>query len=486
MSTVNEALATAIGLHNAGRLHEAQQTYRQVVAAAPANARAWHLLGVTAYQLGEYKSAADCAQRSLELNPDQADVHNNLGLVFHDQGMLDEAAECYRRALTLNPTYATAFYNLAHTLREQKRLSEAADCCHSALQLLPGNIESHVALGAIHLLGGDFEHGWPEYEWRLKADAAYEFALSQFKQPQWKGEPLTGKTILLHSEQGLGDTIQFVRYAPLFSATGANVLVGCKRPLIKLLESCPGINCLLSDGDPLPPYDFYSPLVSVPNVLRTTLDTIPANVPYVFADPVLVAQWREKLASEKGYRIGINWRGQGGQGSFRQRDIPLQHFLALTSLPSVQLIPLQKDLSPADSDLLAESPRITSPDADFDTAHGAFMDTAAITMNVDLVITCDTAIAHLAGALGVPVWVALPFVPDWRWLLDRADSPWYPTMRLFRQKSPGDWTGVFQEIRAALQDRIRHERECLPRVSKCLPTGTTPTLDAALSSCHSQ
>jgi hypothetical protein len=196
-------------------------------------------------------------------------------------------------------------------------------------------------------------------------------------------------------------------------------------------------------------------LLSLPAILKTTLETIPSHVPYVFADPTLIASWREKLSQLKGFRIGVNWHGRGGQGTYRKRDIPLEQVLTLNTLPGVQLLCLQKELVAADLAQISNAPNVVFPSSDFDTVHGAFMDTAAIMMNLDLVITSDTAIAHLAGALGVPVWLALPFVPDWRWLLDRSDSPWYPTMRLFRQERPGDWAGVFDDIRNAVRETIK-------------------------------
>jgi len=272
-----------------------------------------------------------------------------------------------------------------------------------------------------------------------------------FAQPKWSGGSLSGKTILIWAEQGFGDTLQFIRYAPLVKERGGVVVVECQKPLADVLLRCTGIDRLIAAGDELPQFDVQAPLVSLPGLFGTTMGTIPAHVPYVFAEPGLIEVWREKLRHVNGLRIGINWSGRVDPGPHKQRDIPPEHFLGLGAVPGVRLISLQK--GGGDPSLALRACAMDFGD-ELDTAHGAFMDTAAIMMNLDLVITSDTSVAHLAGALGLPVWVALPFVPDWRWMLDRSDSPWYPTMRLFRQKSRGDWAGVFREIGAALRERV--------------------------------
>jgi hypothetical protein len=235
---------------------------------------------------------------------------------------------------------------------------------------------------------------------------------------------------------------------------GATVIFESQNGLKKILAGCRGIDQLISSGQELPPFDRHVPLLSLPGIFQTRLDAVPADVPYISANPAFVMAWRHRLANIKGLRIGINWQGRSGKGPWQLRDLPLESLSSLAQIHGTNLIRLQK-ITPNDDS--AERLRKSSilDLGEFDTTHGAFMDTAAIMQNLDLVITSDTSVAHLAGALGVPVWVALPFVPDWRWLLDRSDSPWYPTMRLFRQKQPGDWATVFQEIRAALQERIR-------------------------------
>jgi hypothetical protein len=303
----------------------------------------------------------------------------------------------------------------------------------------------------LSLLKGDFQRGWAEYQWRWKTKQAPQRG---FSQPLWDGQPLEGRTILLHAEQGLGDTIQFVRYAALVKRLGGTVVLECPKPLLPLLATFAGIDQLVGQGDELPAFATHAPLLSLPGILQTSLDTIPAAVPYLFAAPALKEHWREKLRAVHGYKIGINWQGQPGQGQWLARSIPLQQLATLAEIPGVRLVSLQKG---AGREQLAEAsgrfPLVDLGD-EVDQAGGAFMDTAAIVMNLDLVITSDTALPHLAGSLGAAVWVALPLVPDWRWLLDRGDSPWYPTMRLFRQDQRGDWQGVFRRIKVALADRM--------------------------------
>jgi hypothetical protein len=359
--------------------------------------------------------AGNC--RNLKLKPDYVEAHYNLGNGLKDQGKLDEAIASYGRALELNPDYADAHWNRS----------------------------------LLWLLKGDFDQGWPEYEWRWRTA---QVASRTFPEPRWDGGSLAGKTILLHAEQGLGDTIQFIRYAPLVQRLGATVIVECQKPLQPLLTSCAGIDQLFGEGDPLPECATQAPLLSLPGIFRTSLSSIPAAVPYLFAAPALIERWQEELRDVHGCRIGINWQGRPKPGHWRQRSIPLGQFAALAEIPGVRLIGLQKGAGREELTQAEEGFPVLDLGDEVDQAAAPFMDTAAIMMNLDLVITSDTAAAHLAGSLGVPVWLALPWAPDWRWLLDRGDSPWYPTMRLFRQRQRGDWAGVFAELRQALCERL--------------------------------
>jgi len=280
----------------------------------------------------------------------------------------------------------------------------------------------------------------------------------RFPQPLWSGEPLAGKTILLHIEQGIGDTIQFIRYASIIKRQGAAVILECPKPLFGLLEGCPGIDQLLGQREDLPAFDVHAPLLSVPGILKTSLETVPATIPYVFPRPTLVEQWQKRLLDLDGLKIGISWQGNPKYRDDRFRSIPLRYFAPLAEIPGVCLISLQKGIGTEQLAAVRDLFPVTDFAAELDERSGPFMDTAAVMKNLDLVITSDTAAAHLAGALGVPVWVALPSVPDWRWLLDRSDSPWYPTMRLFRQRERGNWQGVFEEIKEALCQRLQASR----------------------------
>jgi tetratricopeptide (TPR) repeat protein len=428
-----------------GLLDEAIVCFQDALRQRPDYAEAYSNLGNVLQEQENFDEAVACYRRAAELKPEIAEVHHNLANALQAQGNLDEAVVSFQRALALKPGLLETLNNLGTAYQELRRLDEAIDFYRRALALAPDYARSRMNLSQIMLLRGDLAHGWPEYEWRWKTG---QLAVPCYAGPVWNGEPLNGKKILLHAEQGLGDTIQFIRYAQIVKALGATVVVECQKPLTKLLASCAGIDRLLAAGGYLPHFNFHLPLLSLPRIFKTDLASIPARVPYISADPVLVEAWREKLKALKGFRVGINWRGREGKIESRRRDVPLALFRGLAQIPGVQLVSLQKGAGRAD--LAAAGFAVFDPGDNLDTAHGPFMDSAAIMENLDLVITSDTSIPHLAGALGVPVWVALPFFPDWRWMLDRTDSPWYPTMRLFRQSIRGDWHGVFEKIRDEL------------------------------------
>jgi hypothetical protein len=423
----------------------------------PGYAEAYNNLGIALASREKLNEAVACYRQALVLKPDYAEAHYNLGKVLPDQGKLEEAVACYRRALELKPDYAEAHLNLGNVFTLQRKLDEAVACFGRALELKPDYADAHLNRAHLWLLSGDWQRGWREYEWRWQTK---QLSPRHFQQPLWDGGSLVGKTILLHAEQGLGDTLQFVRYAPLVKGLGAAaVIVECQKSLLPLLSTCPGIDQLFAKGDPLPEFAAQAPLLSLPRIFQTSPDTIPDAVPYLFAAPARIESWRERLRDLAGFKIGINWHGRAGQGSWRARNIPLRRFAGLAEFPGVHLISLQKGAGREELAEVREYFTVVDLGDEVDQAGGAFMDTAAIMMNLDLVITSDTAVPNLAGALGVPVWLALPFVPDWRWLLDRADSRWYPTMRLFHQPTAGDWAVVFQEIQDALRERLAVERK---------------------------
>ena len=450
-------------LQEQGRLDEAVASCQQALRLKPDSAEAHHNLGIVLAKQDKLDEAVASFQQTLRLKPDYPDAHHNLGIVLEKQDKLDEAMASYQQALRLKPDYPEAHNNLGIVLEKQGRLDEAVACYQQALHLKPDYPEAHWNRSLAWLQMGRFEQGWPGYEWRWKCK---EFgSLPPFHPPLWDGSPLDGRTILVHAEQGLGDTLQFIRYAPLVHQRGGRIILVCQPPLIGLLTRSPGVERLVAQGEALPEYDVHVPLMSLPGLLGTTLESVPADVPYLDAEPQLVEGWRHRLGSYPGFKVGIVWQGNPKFRLDHLRSIPLAQFAPLARVPGVHLFSLQK--GPGAEQLAAVTDRF--PVTDLGRRLDDFMDTAAVLKNLDLVISVDTAIAHLAGALGIPVWVALPFVPDWRWLMDREDSPWYPSMRLFRQTRLGQWEDVFQRIAEALQRRLAAPAELRPITVEIAP-----------------
>jgi hypothetical protein len=322
------------------------------------------------------------------------------------------------------------------------RIDEALQYYDQALRLKPDYAEAHKNRAIARLTQGDFDQGWPEYQWRW---LCAEFTPPNFSQPRWDGSPLAGRTILLYAEQGLGDTLHFARYIPLLRSGGSRVMLMCPRSMHRLLRHSLEIDHLLVEGEASPPFDVYAPLLSLPALMRTTASTIPAEGPYLRAEDELVERWRRELAALAGFKIGIAWQGSRAHKRDRFRSVPVETFALLAAIDGIHLVSLQK--GPGTEQLGRVSDNWKVFDAGSQVEDWA--DTAALLKNLDLVVAVDTAIVHLAGALAIPVWVALPFSADWRWLLGREDSPWYPSMRLFRQAERGNWTDVFARIAAA-------------------------------------
>ncbi len=431
-----------IALEEQGRWDEAVTCYRAALRLRPDYVEALSNLGGALKARGRLDEATSHLREALRLKPDCAEARNNLGVVLTAQGKWDEAAANLREAVRLKPNYAEAHNNLASALMELGEPTEALVACRRAIGCDPGHVAAHLNLGATLLLLGRFEEGWLEYEWRRRCP---EFAVPAFPQPWWDGSDVTGKTILLSTEQGLGDTLQFIRYAPLVKRRGATVVVGCPAPLVRLLGRCPGVDHATASTTGLPPFDVQALLLSLPGLFRTSPATIPAEVPYLFADPALAEHWRSDLGPG-GFKVAIAWQGNPASKD-RRRAAPLAQFEPLARVEGVRLLSLQK--GPGADELPALADRLGI--RDLGPYLGDFDDTAAVLANMDLVISVDTALAHLAGALGVPAWVALRFAADWRWLRDREDSPWYPTMRLFRQPEPGNWEAVFAHMARELE-----------------------------------
>lgn len=431
----------------------AAAAFRQAIRLAPGYAEAHNNLGNAAQKLGWLAEAVECYQRAVAARPDYADPYSNLSVALRALGRLREAEAAARQALTLKPDYASAHANLGIILHDQSRYDEALTCYETALSADPGHAEAHVNRAVQLLQLGRLEEAWPDYEWRWQMQG-FTTPKRPFAQPAWDGGNLNGRILLLHAEQGLGSAIQFVRYAPGVAANGGRLVLECQRPLARLFRHSLGaprgpVASVIVKGETLPAFDVHLPLMSLPQRFATSLASIPADVPYLAADADAVAAWRERLKGRPRPRIGLAWAGNPNHLNDRNRSMPARAFIPLINRAAGSFFSLQ--VGPGASAQLKDLPA-TVVDLTFELAD--FLDTAALIQALDLVISVDTAVAHLAGALAKPVWLLLPFVPEWRWLLDRDDSPWYPTMRLFRQSAPGDWAGVIERLADALTAAI--------------------------------
>jgi tetratricopeptide (TPR) repeat protein len=440
-------------LAKSGKGGEAVAVYRRLAQGRPDAAEAHRNLGVAFLEAGRLDEAEAALQEALRLRPDAALIHNNLGMLRSRQGRLEEAAAVYAEAVRRKPIFHEAHNNLGNALRDLGRFDEAAARYDEALRLKPDYAGAHWNRALLRLLQGDLAEGWAEYEWRWRLPTV---APRRFGQPRWDGSPLDGRTILICAEQGLGDTLQFIRYLPLVQQLGGKVIFECPPALTRLLAGAAGVDQLIRPGDPPPSFDVQAPLLSLPMLFGTRLDSIPAGAPYLRADPRLVDSWRRELAPLGGFKIGVAWQGNPQYVVDHLRSIPLACFEPLARTADVRLISLQKGPG------MEQLRQVGFPVIDFgerlDKTDGPFMDTAAVLTCVDLLAASDSAVLHLAGALGAPAWAALPFVPDWRWLLGREDSPWHPSLRLFRQDRPGDWKGVFERMADALGRTPRTQR----------------------------
>jgi len=385
-------------------------------------------------------------ERALALNPHAVEGHHLRAAILLDLGRPFEALESVDRAVALRPDYPEGHAERGSILLALGRLAEAIAANERAIALMPTLGTAHYHLALCRLTSGDLRGGFAGHEWRWRADVPGMGVAPQFPQPLWLGEEsLAGKTLLLHAEQGIGDVIQFVRYAPMAAALGATVVLQVPRSLVSVLAGLAGGASVVAQGEPLPPFDLHCPLMSLPLAFRTDLATVPATIPYLHGDPARVAAWELRLGPKSKPRIAIAWSGNPSHRNDRARSIPLAELLPLLDAPA-QWISVQKEVRPGDAATLAARPDIVHVGDELDD----FADTAALFELMDLVIVVDTSVAHLAGALGRPVWILLPSNPDWRWMREREDSPWYPSARLFRQAAPGDRDGVVARLRAAL------------------------------------
>ncbi len=436
-----------IVLINIGKFREAEHSFELAIKMNPDFAGAYYYLGISQKGQGKNEEAIKNFSHAIQLNPELIEAYNELGLALKRVGEFEQAEKIFRKILDLDPNYAIVYNNLANLIQKQGRFSEAMNYYNCALDLIPNFYEALFSRSLLHLLKGNFEKGWIDFEYRWKLIDVHN---KKFDKPQWKGESLTGKTIFLWAEQGLGDTILFIRYVPLIKKRGGTVIVQCHPYLLDILSSVEGIDRLICKDEKVIDFDFHIPLLSLPGIFKTTLDTIPNNIPYINPPSEYKDKFREIFdPNDNRFKIGIVWGGNPRNRRDHDRSCRLQYFLPLLELNNVSIFSLQKGQQARELDKYPDG-RIYN----LDPLLNNFSDTAAVMMDLDLVITVDTAVAHLAGALGKQVWILLPFYPDWRWLLDRNDSPWYPTARLFRQSIPDDWKGVFNQVKEALNKVI--------------------------------
>jgi tetratricopeptide (TPR) repeat protein len=427
-----------------GHLAEAVASYEQAIALRP-NVAAYTNRGNVLRELRRAQEALESYDRAVALEPHYPQIHNNRGGALQELGRFDEAVASYRRALALKPDYAEAYNNLGVALSKLGQLDAAIAAFDQAIALKEGYAEPVWNRGLARLLTGEYATGWLDYEARKRRRQAV--GNRPYGEPVWLGDaPISGKTLLVHWEQGFGDTIQFSRYVKLLADAGAKVLFAPQGPLRRLMSTLDPRVQIVDLEEPLPPFDFHCPLMSLPLAFATELATIPSAARYLQADPDRVNAWRGVLGQREKPRIGVAWSGKSEPDS--ARSIEFRRFAALFD-DRCQFISLQKDVSDQDRPWLAAANMVHLGDALDD-----FADTAAICSLMDLVITVDTALAHLAGALGKPVWVLLPYVADWRWMLDRSDTPWYPTMRLIRQQQRGEWDATLRQVHLELASRF--------------------------------
>jgi tetratricopeptide (TPR) repeat protein len=444
------------------RWDEALRSSARAIELRPAYVEAYCNQGRVLTELGQFDVALLSYDRAIALDPNSAEAHNQKGLVLRKLGDRAAALSCFERALATNPHYAHAHLNRGNVLMDLYRLDEALASYGRAVDLKPDFAEARSNRAPIFLLRGDFTQGWSDHEWRWRVrEASIERQRGNFPQPLWLGKkPVTGKTVLLLGVLGLGDTLQFCRYAPLVARLGAKVVLQVPRTLIGVLTSLDGVAAVYGDDDPLPSFDTYCRITSLPLAFQTTLTTIPAQIPYLRSDAAKTLHWRQKLGERRKPRVGLAWSSrfrpdeQEGWSVLNHRIVPLVE-LGTLEHAGIEFHSLQKG-EPAESELAQlRAGHWPGPDLiDHSAQLHDFADTAALIDQLDLVISVDTSVAHLAAAMGKPVWILLCFDSCWRWLAERADSPWYPTARLYRQERPGEWAPVIDRVQRDLTEWI--------------------------------
>ena len=504
MRAVPDTIKLGMQLINSGQMNQAGDLCIQMLRGSENHSDAYHLLGIIAHkkgkprdaisfiskaiennshravyyyhlgyilaELGEFDPALIAYKQAICLKPDYAEAINNLGLILYDKDKIEESIIFFKKALQLKPDFTNAYYNLGNALQNQGNPLAAIEAYDQVLKILPDSAPTRFNRSISLLLSRNFEEGWVEYEWRF-TDLNGQKKYNKKGVQRWDGTIFPGKRLLVIDEQGLGDTLQFIRYLPMVKKLGGTVIFETSQPLIRLLAKFNGIDELLDRSTFVRSelaFDLFIPLMSLPGIFKTNLETIPNSVPYIFPDSAKVQFWRQKLVKDK-LKIGIVWSGKtstdyrnshgadlepfhlGWVGKpannfASKRSIRLESFAQRLKIEGIHLYGLQKGDAAIQTQELAGLVDIDNLGEQF----ADFSDTAAVIANLDLVISVDTSVAHLAGAMGIPVWVLIPYAPDWRWLLEREDSPWYPSMRLFRQSKHGKWDEVFQQIAGAL------------------------------------
>jgi Flp pilus assembly protein TadD len=482
---IPDLFSSATTHHQAGRLDEAEPLYRQVLSHQPDHANALNQLGYLLFQKEQHQEALDLIQKAIAINPTSAEYRNNAGLALMGLGRMEEAVTEYNTALEFRQNFPEIHNNLGNALAKLGRLADARQAINRALQLRPnlpaawdnlGQIskleqkydqaieahrqaisfkpdfaEAHFNVGLLYLLKGDLRAGFRESEWRWKFLKTL-LPRPLFEQTLWDGSNLDGRRIFVQSEGGFGDAIQYVRLLPLVQKRGGKVLLGCPRDLFSLLQGLEGADEIFPSGVPVPKFDVQCPAASLACFLDITLENLPTKVPYLHPDPTRIRYWRQKIpAGDKRLKVGLVWAGRPDFANDYNRSMALAQLAPLSQIPNVWFFSLQKGVA-------SEQLRMRPPGweiTDWTDELKEYADTAAMITQLDLVISVDTSVAHLAGALAKPVWVLLPLIPDWRWMLDRSDSPWYPTMRLFRQQADQDWTKPIEQVVQALREFSR-------------------------------
>jgi tetratricopeptide (TPR) repeat protein len=432
------------------KYEEAIESYQKVIELAPDFVEAYNQIGVILCKQEKFPQAAESCKKALEIDADYAEAWNSLAVALNGCEQYAEAMESYQKAIGLDPDYAEAYYNLANCLRNQNQCEESIAIYEKAIQIKPDYAEAHWNLSHSLLLTGKLAQAWDEYAWRRNPDLNIISYPHKYDQPYWDGSSFEGKRLLVHYEQGFGDNIQFIRYLPMVKQRGGTVILEAREPLFKLFKQIEGVDEFVQTDPrgnaPDVQFDYHTSPLDMPRLFGTTLETIPCEIPYLHADPEKTPYWRTRVDNDY-FKVGLVWAGSEFHGNDKNRSCRLENFAPLAKIKGVKLYGLQKGDAGWQVEDLPEEMEMVGLGTGFDD----FADTTGAIENMDLVISVDTSVLHLAGAMGKPVWAIIPFEPEWRWMLDREDSPWYPTMKLFRQKQRADWSELFDRAARELE-----------------------------------